>query len=498
MESNVRDLTEALGERLSLTAEEDVGVDLEDADEVDLARRHSRYCLVGKVLIRKRYNMEAMENTLAGVWRPVKGMHMRVLDQNLFAFYFFHPVDMQRVLAVGPWKFSNHVMVLQEAQDGRQVTTEDLYEVLFWVQIHGLPPDRLTAASGRRIGEELGRFIEVDDGGGDAWGVEYIRVRVALDARKPLRRGMKLSLRMGQIWVDFRYERLPNFCYCCGMLDHVEWDCELGLDMEKQGVTERPYSEELRAQPKSRQRIDETHGGRWLRDAAGNPVAAKVGHGRSILSLASARNKGLVGSFAGYEQSNWRIGKGVTDGECKESNPGGSLLEESADANRHNTSCRLRIEHIDSPSDPDITDTARAVRMKEAIVITDVPSTHQSNGRESEAQGNFKLTGQGSTGLEGPILNQVHQGPTQTNQDCGSIFVFASGSTHSDRKTRAWKREARERRPAQSFRLKRKDEPVLQVDGSQATCEKRGRGEGVDGNQIILSAGAAQQARRSP
>ncbi|GLT37624.1 hypothetical protein SLA2020_119290 [Shorea laevis] len=269
----------ALGERLSLTTEEEVGVDLEDGDAIELATGRSSYCLMGTVLIRKRYNKEAMENTPAGVWRPVKGMHMRVLGKNLFVFYFFHPVDMQRVLAVDPWKFSNHVMALWEAQGGKRITKEDLYEVPFWIQIHGLPPDRLTSGTGKRIGEVLGRFLEVDDGGGDAWGEEYIRVRVAIDARKPLRQGMKLSLQAGPIWVDFRYERLLNFCYCCGMLDHVERDCELGLEMEKQGVTDRPYEERLRALPKYMQRMDETSGERWLRDAAGNPVAVGVQRG---------------------------------------------------------------------------------------------------------------------------------------------------------------------------------------------------------------------------
>ncbi|GKV02677.1 hypothetical protein SLEP1_g15075 [Rubroshorea leprosula] len=34
------------------------------------------------------------------------------------------------------------------------------------------------------------------------------------------------------------------------MLDHVKWDYELGLDMEKQGVAKHLYSEKLRASPK--------------------------------------------------------------------------------------------------------------------------------------------------------------------------------------------------------------------------------------------------------
>ncbi|GLT73745.1 hypothetical protein SLA2020_455820 [Shorea laevis] len=101
-DSSVRDLTVALGERLSLTAEEDVGLSLDDGEGISTMGGGWKGCLVGTVLIKKKYNMEAMENTLANVWRLVKGMHMRVLGKNFFAFYFFHPVDMQRVMAVGP------------------------------------------------------------------------------------------------------------------------------------------------------------------------------------------------------------------------------------------------------------------------------------------------------------------------------------------------------------------------------------------------------------
>ena len=28
-----------------------------------------------------------------------------------------------------------------------------------------------------------------------------------------------------KIWVNFWYEKLPNFCYICGLLDHTENDC---------------------------------------------------------------------------------------------------------------------------------------------------------------------------------------------------------------------------------------------------------------------------------
>ena len=55
---------------------------------------------------------------------------------------------------------------------------------------------------------------------------EYLRIRVSLDLTQPLCRGRRV--RIGDTvtkWVDFKYERLPIFCYWCGKVDHDERDC---------------------------------------------------------------------------------------------------------------------------------------------------------------------------------------------------------------------------------------------------------------------------------
>ena len=31
---------------------------------------------------------------------------------------------------------------------------------------------------------------------------------------------------MEEGWVSFKYERLPTFCYRCGILDHQDRDCQ--------------------------------------------------------------------------------------------------------------------------------------------------------------------------------------------------------------------------------------------------------------------------------
>ena len=63
---------------------------------------------------------------------------------------------------------------------------------------------------------------------GVQWG-KYLRVRVQLDVTKKLIQGKKIAVEGGeQCWIAFKYERLPNFCYRCGMLSHGLRDCPEG------------------------------------------------------------------------------------------------------------------------------------------------------------------------------------------------------------------------------------------------------------------------------
>ena len=65
---------------------------------------------------------------------------------------------------------------------------------------------------------------------GDQYGVNFIRLRVAVDIQKPLCRGRTIITARGKEgWVNFRYERLPNICYWCGKLTHGDRECPLWI-----------------------------------------------------------------------------------------------------------------------------------------------------------------------------------------------------------------------------------------------------------------------------
>ena len=101
----------------------------------------------------------------------------------------------------------------------------------FWIQIFNLPLMSRTKETSWAIGSSLGTAMEVDvPDSGVHWG-KCLRVRVQIDATKRLVRGKRITIEGGKSrWVQFKYERLPNFCYRCGPLSHALKDCPASLD----------------------------------------------------------------------------------------------------------------------------------------------------------------------------------------------------------------------------------------------------------------------------
>ena len=133
---------------------------------------------------------------------------------------------MDRVLLQGPWSFDKYILLLHRLEVGESVTSLPFHKAAFRVQIHGLPTLSQTREAGVRIGGILGKVERVDVGDKGFSRGCYLRIRVIIDISQPL--CQERMVRMGgseSCWVEFKYERLPVFCYLCGKIDHDEKDC---------------------------------------------------------------------------------------------------------------------------------------------------------------------------------------------------------------------------------------------------------------------------------
>ena len=73
-----------------------------------------------------------------------------------------------------------------------------------------------------KLGETLGIVSPIEHSK-EIVGGDFLHVRVEVDVSKPLCRGCGVILEENkEIWVSSKYEKLPNFCYWCGLVSHAK------------------------------------------------------------------------------------------------------------------------------------------------------------------------------------------------------------------------------------------------------------------------------------
>lgn len=245
---------------LSLSVEDEeelvvVDKDVKEPDEDD------KFVLVGRLATTKPVKFHFLRDTMASIWRPGRGVCISEIATNLYVFKFYHEVDVKRVLEDGPWSYENNMLILKLLGPSENPQEVALNMAEMWVQAHNLPSNYVTENVAAAIGSTLGIFIKAHKKNFEGPWRSFMRIRVQLDITKPLRRRLKMKKAGGEpFWVDFKYERLANFCFLCGVIGHTEKFCHLlfdGVDEE----TERPFGSWLRA---SGRRPALNVGGQWL------------------------------------------------------------------------------------------------------------------------------------------------------------------------------------------------------------------------------------------
>jgi hypothetical protein len=100
-----------------------------------------------------------------------------------------------------------------------------------------------------------------------------------MDISKPIPRGRLITfLSLGQMWVSFKYERLPWLCFHCGVIGHLERDCVIRCrGGQKVGEAVQQYGPWLRAAELNQRRRDQGYG-RDRKEALGRRGANSMGN----------------------------------------------------------------------------------------------------------------------------------------------------------------------------------------------------------------------------
>lgn len=77
---------------------------------------------------------------------------------------------------------------------------------------------------------------------------KILKLLVKVSLAKPLMRESNIKLENEIHWVEFKYNKLPIFCFYCGVVGHPERVCELKMfDTKERQVSEGQYGDWIRA-----------------------------------------------------------------------------------------------------------------------------------------------------------------------------------------------------------------------------------------------------------
>ena len=126
---------------------------------------------------------------------------------------------------------SKELMVMADVDRSKTLDEIMFVSVSIWVRIMNLPLGLMNKDVRVTIGKEVGEYMMVDLEDGDVPIRRFLRVRVRLDIRKPLMRGVTVQEEDGKPdrWCPLVYEYLPDFCYICGVIGHTEKGCSIKL-----------------------------------------------------------------------------------------------------------------------------------------------------------------------------------------------------------------------------------------------------------------------------
>nr|XP_051217683.1 uncharacterized protein LOC127335131 [Lolium perenne] len=193
-------------------------------------QKEARWLAIGKVHTSRSFSADALFGKMKAVWNLSKDPICREAGENLFIFQMHCLGDWKKVVHQGPWTFRGWA-VLVEDYDGREDPEKIKIGGLYvWAQIHGIPELYRKQEVVDDLARRVGKTKEVQMAPKLFFEGNYVRLRVMIDVGKPLMRFVSLSVQgEGRKRLAVKYEKLPYFCKCCGLLGHDHEECGDGV-----------------------------------------------------------------------------------------------------------------------------------------------------------------------------------------------------------------------------------------------------------------------------
>ena len=223
------------------TRPEDVGdllkrLDLEDEGEADYVWEEeaeapdiqSKWLAIAKVHTNKGFSPSALYAEMRSAWNPAKQVRWRRIEDNLFTIQLDCLADWNMALLGGPWLFRNQAVMIEEYDGFTNPTTIILSKIVVWARVLKLPDNYLKEGVIKGMCRNMGEISEVQVALPAGYIGAFVRFRVKLDVHKKLIRFVSITRAGKKEWYQIHYEKLPIFCWECGLMGHWYQECGTG------------------------------------------------------------------------------------------------------------------------------------------------------------------------------------------------------------------------------------------------------------------------------
>ncbi|KAM0888002.1 hypothetical protein ACQ4PT_028605 [Festuca glaucescens] len=186
---------------------------------------------VGKLMSEKPALPEALKNTVGKIWCPLKGVTCKDLGENVFRFTFHQVSGWRKALEEGPWMFEGEALVMEDFDAAKTPDEYEFCKIPIWIRVGNLPLGKLDKETGILVGNKVGEFEDVELGEDGLAKGRVLRVKIKLNIKQPLMRGVMVQVGDEQKdrWCPLEYEFLPAFCWTCGLIGHTDKSCAIVL-----------------------------------------------------------------------------------------------------------------------------------------------------------------------------------------------------------------------------------------------------------------------------
>ncbi|CAI0549968.1 unnamed protein product [Linum tenue] len=169
-------------------------------------------------------------------WRPVGSLDIIDLNDETFLVTFGSDQDYLHALTGGPWVILDHYLIVHQWSPAFRTSDKPHRRVVAWVQLPELPVHFYHREVLFALGNLIGRTVKLDYHTEKLERGKFARLAIELDMTKSL----PTWIRLDGFWQQVLYENIPEICFQCGRIGHLEDKCPSTVNRQPLAIVPVP------------------------------------------------------------------------------------------------------------------------------------------------------------------------------------------------------------------------------------------------------------------